>query len=184
MTFTPRSRTAIMIGALSLILLPHGIWGQNAAPGGDVPPQLRPPESARLILHALGKGDQIYACKQQDAQYTWVLKAPEAQLFDESGKVVGRHFAGPAWEANDKSAVTGKVVARADAPDKDAIPWLLLAAADHSGNGLMNRVSSIQRLNTKGGKAPGTGCDASHVGDETRVSYAAEYLFYENQSGH
>ena len=73
------------------------------------------------------------------------------------------------------------MAARFDPLDKDAIPWLLLTAAEHSGSGLMNSVTHIQRLNTKGGKAPAAGCDASHVGDETRVPYTADYFFYGNQ---
>jgi len=172
-----------MLGALVLILLPHAVWGQSA-PGGKAPPELRPPAGAKLILRAHAKGDQIYTCQQQGEGYSWVFKAPEAQLFDAQGQVLGRHFAGPAWEANDKSAVTGKVVAHADPPKKDAIPWLLLAAVDHSGNGLMSRVSNIQRLNTKGGQAPSAGCDRSHLGEETRVPYTADYLFYENAAAH
>jgi len=172
-----------MIVSLLLILSPHAVWGQSA-PGAGVPPELRPPEGANLILRAHAKGDQIYICKQQNAQYSWTLKAPEAQLFDEKGQVLGRHFAGPTWEASDESAVTGKVVAHADSPEKDAIPWLLLAAVDDFVNGLMSSVSNIQRLNTKGGKAPGTGCDGSHLGEETRVFYTADYLFYENAPAH
>jgi hypothetical protein len=110
------------------------------------------------------------------------LKAPEAQLLDESGQVIGHHFAGPSWQSTDESKVTGKVAARADSPDPESIPWLLLTAADHSGNGLMSQVTHIQRLNTKGGKAPATGCDASHLGAETRVPYTADYFFYADQS--
>jgi len=177
--------TAVRIlGTLLLAMLPNVVCGQNSGPGGEVPPQLRAPEGAKLILHARAKGDQIYTCKQDGAQSSWTLKAPDAQLFDESGKAIGHHFAGPTWQLNDTSAVTGKVAARFDPPDKDAIPWLLLTAVDHSGSGLMNNVTHIQRLNTKGGKAPAAGCDGSHVGDETRVPYTADYFFYGNPPAH
>ena len=37
---------------------------------------------------------------------------------------------------------------------------------------------TIQRLNTKGGKAPVSGCDSSHAGLEVRVAYSADYFFY------
>lgn len=182
MTNVLRIGTALMLEALVFILLPHAVWSQGAAP--EVPPDLKPPVGAKLVLRAHAKGDQIYTCKQQSGQYAWTLKAPEAQLLDEKGQVLGRHFAGPTWEANDKSAVTGKMIAHADSPEKDAIPWLLLAAVDHSGNGLMSKVSYIQRLNTRGGKAPAAGCDEAHIGAETRVSYTADYLFYENTPAH
>jgi hypothetical protein len=42
----------------------------------------------------------------------------------------------------------------------------------------MKQVSSIQRLSTKGGKAPVTGCDASHKDEKTRAHYTATYYFY------
>ena len=43
---------------------------------------------------------------------------------------------------------------------------------------MLSPVTSIQRLNTKGGKAPATGCDAAHVAQEVRVPYTANYLFF------
>jgi hypothetical protein len=121
-------------------------------------------------------GDQIYACKKTAEQYAWTLKEPQAELFDEQNKVIGHHSAGPTWELNDGSRVVGKVVAKVDSPA--SIPWLLLSAASHSGNGTLSNVTSIQRLHTSGGKAPSSGCDASHEGLETRANYTADYLFY------
>ena len=164
---------------LSLILLTLTAWGQGAAP--DVPDALKPPEGAKLILEAEAKGDQIYTCREKNGQYSWALKAPEAQLFDKQGKVIGRHFAGPSWELSDKSAVTGKMIARTDAPDKDAIPWLLVGVVDHSGSGQLSNVTHIQRLNTKGGKPPAA-CDASSAGKEVRAPYSATYRFYESKA--
>jgi len=175
------------LGALAalllLMLLSHAAAGQDSAAMDKVPPELRPPQGAKLVLHAHAKGDQVYTCKGDAGQYSWVLKAPDAELMDESGKVIGRHFAGPAWQLNDGSKVTGKVVARFDSPDAGAVLWLLLSAVDHSGTGPMSSVSYIQRLNTKGGKASATGCDAAHSGAETRVAYSADYFFYSGPSG-
>jgi hypothetical protein len=94
------------------------------------------------------------------------------------GPVFGKHFAGPSWEANDGSRVTGKAVANSPSPDANSIPWLLVTILSHDGSGVLSRVTTIQRLNTKGGKAPESGCDASHVGQEVRVSYSADYRFY------
>jgi hypothetical protein len=142
------------------------------------PPQLQPSANEQLLLQVHAKGDQIYACKSDAAQFTWTLKAPDAQLFDKDGKSFGKHFAGPSWEANDGSRVTGKAVANAPSPDADSIPWLLVNVLSHDGSGVLSRATTIQRLNTKGGKAPATGCDASHVGQELRVPYSADYLFF------
>jgi hypothetical protein len=146
--------------------------------GQQPPPQLQPPANEQLLLQVHAKGDQIYTCKSDAAQFTWTLKAPDAQLFDKDGKPFGKHFAGPSWEANDGSRVTGKAVANAPSPDADSIPWLLVNVISHDGSGVLSRATTIQRLTTKGGKAPATGCDASHVGQELRVPYSADYLFY------
>jgi hypothetical protein len=144
----------------------------------QVPKELQPPANEQLLLQVHAKGDQIYTCKADGAEFTWILKAPEAQLTDKNGKPFGKHFAGPSWEAYDGSRVTGKAVANAPSPDADSIPWLLVTAASHSGEGVLARVTSIQRVNTKGGKAPASGCDAAHAGQEERAPYSADYVFF------
>ena len=80
--------------------------------------------------------------------------------------------------ASDGSRVTGKAVANAPSPDADSIPWLLVTVVGHEGGGVLSPVTSIQRLNTKGGKAPAAGCDAEHMAKEVRVPYTANYLFF------
>ena len=144
----------------------------------EVPPQLRPPANEQLLFQLHAKGDQVYICKGEAAQLAWTLKAPDAQLFDKDGKPFGKHFAGPSWEANDGSRVIGKAVANTPSPDADSIPWLLVNIVSHEGGGVLSRATTIQRINTKGGKAPVSGCDQSHSGQEVRVSYSADYLFY------
>lgn len=144
----------------------------------QVPPQLQPPAGEELLLQVHAKGDQIYTCKGNAAQFSWTLKAPDAQLFEKDGTPFGKHFAGPTWEANDGSRVTGKALANAPSPDPDSVPWLLLKILSHDGSGVLSRATTIQRLNTKGGKAPASGCDAVHVAQEVRVPYSADYLFY------
>jgi hypothetical protein len=42
----------------------------------------------------------------------------------------------------------------------------------------MAQVTSIQRINTKGGKAPASGCDTTHAGQDLRVAYSADYVFF------
>jgi Protein of unknown function (DUF3455) len=144
----------------------------------EVPEKLRPPSNEQLLFRVHAKGDQVYTCKGEAGQFAWALKAPDAQLFDQDGKPFGKHFAGPSWEANDGSRVTGKAVANVPSPDADSIPWLLVNIVSHEGNGVLSRATTIQRLNTKGGKAPASGCDSSYSGEEVRVPYSADYLFY------
>ena len=129
-----------------------------------------------VLLQALGSGVQIYTCKAQaDHRYTWVLKAPDAVLMNSDGVQIGRHYAGPTWEASDGSKVIGKVIASAAAPG--SIPWLLLAGAA-SGRGRFSKISYVERAYTSGGAAPKTGADAAHAGTEVRVPYTATYIFY------
>ncbi|HEX8882141.1 MAG TPA: DUF3455 domain-containing protein, partial [Candidatus Acidoferrum sp.] len=75
------------------------------------------------------------------------------------------------------SRVTGTIVDGVPSPDANSIPWLLLTVRSRTGDGVLARVTSIQRLNTKGGKAPAS-CDAAHVGQELRVPYSADYFFF------
>ena len=159
-------------GALAVILF-------GAAAGAQqVPAALQAPANEQLVVQVHAKGDQIYSCTVDGAQPGWTLKAPEAQLFDKDGKTFGKHFAGPSWEARDGSRVVGKAAANVASPDADSIPWLLVKVVSHAGDGVLTQVTSIQRINTKGGKAPASGCDAGHAGQEVRVGYSADYLFF------
>ena len=115
---------------------------------------------------ARATGFQIYVCRPDaDGKPAWTLKAPEAELFDEQGKSIGKHFGGPTWQLNDGSQVTGKMAAKVDAPDPKAIPWLLVTVTGHSGSGKLSGVTSIQRVNTVGGLAPsGAGMHSAERG--------------------
>jgi Protein of unknown function (DUF3455) len=152
------------------------VGGLRSAHGQSLPstPEaLKPPAGEHLQAHVHASGQQIYVCDGSK----WTLSRPDAKLFDETGKQVGAHFAGPTWQWSDGSRVTGKPIANAT-PDPESIPWLLLTATGHIGDGVMKNVSSIQRLQTKGGKAPADGCGASHKGEQARVAYTADYYFY------
>ena len=146
-----------------------------------VPDTLKVSPTDTLSFAFNAKGVQIYECraKKDDAtQYEWVLKAPEADLFDGREKKVGRHYGGPTWESSDGSKVVGEARGSEPSTDANAIPWLLLDAKKHEGEGVFGRVNTIQRLETVGGKAPAGGCDQSSMGKELRVPYSAVYYFY------
>ena len=149
------------------------------------PPQVRKiirvPDGQTVLLKARAKGVQIYACKATAAdpgKFAWTFKAPEADLTDEDGRKIGKHYAGPTWEANDGSKVVGEVLKKADAPRPGAVPWLLLKARTNEGTDTFATVTYIQRFDTEGGVAPAAGCDQSHVKPEVRVPYSATYYFY------
>jgi Protein of unknown function (DUF3455) len=152
-----------------------------SAAAQDIPQKLQPPANELLLFQLHAKGDQIYVCKNDGSQFAWTLKAPDAKLFDKSGKPFAKHFAGPTWEANDGSRVVGKAVANVPSPDANSVAWLLVTAVSHEGDGKLTKVTTIQRVNTKGGKAPATGCDSAHDGQEFHAPYSADYRFFAPQ---
>jgi hypothetical protein len=150
-----------------------------AAVSPDVPDNLKAPAGESVILATHAKGVQIYVCQASGQKAEWTLKAPEAELTDETGKIIIHHSAGPSWKHADGSEITGKVIAKHDAPNNGAIPWLLLSAASHTGQGIMSRVTTIQRIHTEGGMPPDASkCSASANGQESRSPYSADYYFY------
>jgi Protein of unknown function (DUF3455) len=142
---------------------------------------LEPPSSLVPVLQSFAQGVQRYICQAVEGkpdQFAWTLKEPDAKLFDETGKEIGRHFAGPAWELSDGSKVVKtKVAGSMPALAFDAVPWLLVAVSS-SGSGTLSGVQYVQRIDTVGGVAPTTGCDAAHKGTTEDVGYRATYLFY------
>jgi hypothetical protein len=138
-----------------------------------VPESLKPGPAESLARVVPAKGVQIYECRDGK----WAFVAPEADLFDSRGRLIGRHYAGPTWEsAADGSKVVGSVKSRADAPAPGAIPWLLLNTKSTGGKGSFSDVTSIQRVATAGGVAPAGGC--ADAGARARVDYTADYYFF------
>jgi hypothetical protein len=132
------------------------------------------PPGARLLLEATAQGVQIYTCEKDGDGHRWVFTAPEAALFDAAGQQIGTHFTGPSWQLADGSKIVGEVVAQAPSPEPHAIAWLLLRAKSHEGSGVLSSANVVHRIDTQGGTAPATVCDATQV----RMQYTARYLFY------
>ena len=162
----------------SLALVAAACTSMQNPPAANVPDNLKPGANESVTIVAAARGVQIYECKpakDQAGTFEWSFVAPEAELFDASGKKIGKHYAGPHWEANDGSKIVGTVKARADAPQADAIPWLLLATKSDGAQGSFSRITSVQRVNTVGGVAPETGCSQSSLGTVVRIPYTADY---------
>ena len=156
-----------------------------------------PAHAAATVIELRGVGVQVYACQPSPQpaspqpaspqpaspqpasdSYAWRLVGPDASLRDGAGVEVGRHFAGPSWRAQDGSTVVGELMVSSPAPRPGSIPWLLLRARSHAGQGVFASVGYIARTRTQGGLAPATGCDRSHAGREDRVPYQADYLLF------
>src|SRR5262249_18468847 len=123
----------------------------------NVPPELTPASDQTLKSTFTGVGVQIYVCIEKQGKFSWNFVAPQANLTNDDGNVVGAHFIGPTWQASNGSAVTAGAKTAAPGNGTD-IPWLLLTKMTHSGgDGRFDDVTAIQRLSTVGGVAPATG---------------------------
>ncbi|MBB4428943.1 hypothetical protein GGD66_007541 [Bradyrhizobium sp. CIR48] len=131
-----------------------------------------PGESVVLSVHA--EGAQVYECKAgTDGKLAWSFREPVATLLSD-GKTIGRHYAGPNWELADGSAVTAKAAGNAPGATAADIPWLKLEVTARRGSGVLTPVTTVQRINTHGGKLD-TACDKA--GEFRSAPYSAEYVF-------
>jgi len=156
------------LASLLLLGLPAGAMADDkplpaaiAAPG----------ETVVLTVHAVGM--QYYECKQgADGKLAWIFNSPQATL-TAGDKVAGYHAAGPSWELTDGSGITAKAVANAPGATENDIPWLKLEVTSHKGAGQLDGVTTVQRINTKGGVLKGS-CDRERG---EGMPYAADYVF-------
>ena len=165
----------VVAAAAALSLLP-------AAQAGPQPPvvpgAIAVPDGNKVFLVGHAVGVQIYSCNG----VAWSFVAPRANLYDDHGKLIITHFAGPTWRAKDGSTVVGRLDAPPITVDPTAIPWLRLAAASTAagpdGDRLVN-TSYIQRIATTGGLAPpAADCNATTAGTVAEVPYTADYYFW------
>jgi hypothetical protein len=137
-----------------------------------------PDEEAAFVLR--GEGAHVFECKPlttDPERFAWTFSSPDVMLYD-AGRPAARLAAENTWEAlGDRSSVSGAVRSRQDGGANN-IPWILLRAQSTPDEGLFAGVTSVQRVNTAGGVAPDSGCDASNAGKDARVPVAADYYFY------
>ena len=120
------------------------------------------------------EGAQVYECKAgADGKLAWAFREPIATLLAD-GKTAGRHYAGPNWELSDGSAVTGKAAGNAPGATAADIAWLKLDVVAQRGTGTLTGVTTVQRINTQGGKLEGS-CEAA--GTYRSAPYSADYVF-------
>jgi hypothetical protein len=165
------------------VLVTAGTLLLGAADGGGtdgpipVPGALNP-DRLSILQEVSARGAQVYGCVGSAADSAaWVLKGPDAQLFDPQNKLVGKHYAGPTWEDLQGGKVVGVARINMPASVEDAIPWLLLDVKSREGSGAFTRARAVVRMQTTGGVAPHDGCDGAHAGEERRVPYTAIYVF-------
>jgi Protein of unknown function (DUF3455) len=167
-----RHRTVLIAGLASLIAS-AGARAQQALPENiEAPGEV-------AVLTAQGIGAQIYECKADaTAKLVWQFREPVATLIVE-GKTVGQHYPGPTWELSDGSIIVGKPVGRVAGATANDIPLLKLEVTARRGSGQLSAVTTIRRINTKGGVATGP-CGAA--GTFLSVPYTSDYVFLKKGS--
>jgi len=158
--------------AVALLLLSGSLISAKAAETPLPAAIAAPGETVVLSVHA--EGAQVYECKLgADGKLGWAFREPIATLLADD-KTVGRHYVGPSWEHSDGSAVVGKAVGNAPGTTQSDIPWLKLEVVAQRGSGILAGVTTVQRINTVGGKLEGP-CDKA--GTFRSAPYSADYIF-------
>lgn len=147
-----------------------------------LPEAVRAPAGEKQAMWTKTRDGQItYECREKSdmaGQYAWAFVGPTATLTDGSGKAVGKYFGPPTtWQSTDGSKTGGKQVAVAPNAGGN-IPLQLVKTEGAMGSGAMSKVTSIQRLKTKGGVAPAAACAMANKGEKKIVDYSADYVFY------
>jgi len=158
--------------ALAVLLLAGSLATARAA---ETPlPDAIAASGEAIVLTVHAEGAQVYECKAGgDGKLGWAFREPVATLLAD-GKTVGRHYAGPNWEHSDGSAVVGKAAGNAPGAAPNDIPWLKLSVVSSRGSGTLTGVTTVQRINTQGGKLDGA-CDKP--GATRSAPYSADYVF-------
>ncbi len=142
--------------------------------------RIRAPADEEPAFMMSASGVQIYESKAAANAFQWSFVAPDATLYD-NGRGAGTQSTANQWaSATDRSSVSGAVCS-VQAAGGSNLPWAILQAIPAAEDGVFAGVTSIQRVNTSGGVAPASGCDADHVGSEARVAFSADYYFYKKR---
>jgi hypothetical protein len=175
-------KALVAVAVLAAMAFPAAQLAQAAIDPPAAPPEITVEAGNKPFLVAHAEGVQIYNCKPTADGYAWSFGGPRANLYDERGKVIATHYAGPTWQARDGSKVIGKLVRPAPITDTSAIAWLLLSANSTSAGpdgARLEGTTFIQRLNTTGGVQPAPGeCNAATANTASEIPYTADYVFW------
>lgn len=168
----PGNSAAAHIAASEKLAIPSAVAVPENFPNGN-----------QRVATYYAVGVQKYRAQPKAAsnpvQYEWVFVAPEAELYDANNQKIGTHGAGPVWQVGDANAIVAQQFSPArTAPgeDPESIDWLLLKPKTGSiPTGIFADVHFIQRIATKGGKAPLT--PPSTASETIAVKYKAVYRF-------
>jgi hypothetical protein len=138
--------------------------------------RIRAPTEVEPAFELVATGAQIFRCEPDKDGFRWVFRLPEAELRDARGQVVAHHGANYSFEHVDGSRLLGTIVGYDSAPSDDSVRWLLLRTQSF-GQGELEKVSYVQRIDTVGGMPPAQ-CQAEQVNQILRVPFSAKFIFY------
>jgi Protein of unknown function (DUF3455) len=111
--------------------------------------------------------------------FEWQFVAPQADLYDATNEKVGTHSQGPTWQLSIADTMFGQSFnppRTAPGSDAGSIDWLLLMPKTGKPPiGVFADVDYVQRVDTRGGKAPTT--PPSSANETADVHYTAIYRF-------
>ena len=176
----PALAVATLVGMPALAAIPE--------PAG-LSPQMRVGANEEAAFMLSGSGVHVYQCRvtANDATinaaantFGWSFVAPDATLFEGARSAARLTSPNLIESTNDRGSVSGLMRSTQSAGGNN-LPWTAMRALPVGDTGLFAGVTSIQRVNTNGGAAPFTGCNAGAVGSEARVAYRADYYFYKRR---
>jgi len=161
----------------------HIAASENLIIPGAVAVPVNSPNGNTRVITFYAKGLQLYKAKKVEGSdptiFEWSFVAPKADLYDYSNKKVGNHGAGPFWTISPADSIFAQAFTPARtalAQDAGSIDWLLLMPKDgKTPTGILADVDYIQRIATKGGKAPAQA--PANANSTTEVPYEAIYRF-------
>lgn len=196
-----------VVAALAAMAMPRQARADSVTPP-PVPANIKVPVGNVPFLVGHAVGTQNYVCLPSGSGFAFALFTPEATLSNDDGKQLTTHFFSPnpfeqntnpavvadgiiraTWEhSRDTSTVWGQVKPGNASSDPafvapNAIAWLLVTVVGRQsgpdGGDALTETTFIQRLNTRGGLAPSTGCASpADVGTLAFSPYTADYFFF------
>ncbi|OGA96574.1 MAG: hypothetical protein A3E79_00255 [Burkholderiales bacterium RIFCSPHIGHO2_12_FULL_61_11] len=168
-----------------------GTVGLLAACSGIKPPpkeysqvlldnQIQVPPGNVVALETTATGLLNYQCKSTGTSTTsWVLVSSQTDLVDRTGKQVAKYAGPPAiWTHMDGSSVMGAQMDNAPRLGATNINNQLYRAKPGPAAGVLQNVSYIQRIKTKGGQDLSKACTQIDMGDKLTRPYQADYIFW------
>ncbi len=169
-TFAMVVGTAVMMAACSSVKAPPKEYSQDR-----LVEVIRVPAGHRVVLETTGVGVLNYECRATG----WTLTGPKADLIDRTGKNVGSYSGPPAtWTHMDGSSVVGTQVTVSPTVGATNIALQLSKGTSGTNPGVLQNISYIQRINTKGGQDFSKACSQADIGDKLTLPFQADYIFW------